>query len=352
MLYFLLGALVLAALGVLNWYKFWMNEAGKPSGYLPPATSWFAKFMFLVGCKVVAFLTVGPVKVIGKAPASGRVVFLANHQVPSDFAMLRLGAGRHYRALGSKAQFPGFIGALAAWAGVFTVTYATKEERAAAEAACVQSLARKRQATDLSAPLVLALLAVLASVFLFLVLHGAYLASLSALVLTALLGASKGGDPVLGIAPQGALMPDNVLKAEEFRAGGVRIARAVAEQCREPVLVVPVAIHYKRDPKDRHWTHRFLKKTRSLFLGMRNPKWFDPLFKTELADYPEACRKAVEALRAAKMAAYKRSHVTSYGGVVLVGEAIDASTLPADPKEAIELVRLIIADMLEKARLH
>ena len=349
-----IGLGVLAVLAA--WYAFWQYHSSKlqTSGHVAPETSLFAKLFWTGACKLTAFLTIGPVKVVGKenSPRHGRVVYVANHQVPADFAMLAAGSRRHYRALGDAAQFTGFFGVLAAWVGIISVTFKTKEDRAAGEAAAVRVLSAPRSGWRIKyceglfavgLMLVMALYCHLTSDLLF---TGVF----AALAVWMLL--MPGGDASLAVAPQGALMPDNVLKREEFRAGCVRIARAAAEATGEPVHMVPMGIRFKRDPKDAHWTHRFLKGTRSLFLGLRNPRHWDPLFKLNLDELDATRRAEVEAHRKSALAAYYSSHITIYGGVVVVGKPIDVSTLPEDPMEAIEQVRLAIAALCDECEKH
>src|SRR6185369_300674 len=89
------------------------------------------------------------------------ILVVGNHQVESDFAMARRAAGRHLRLLGAAAQFPGLMALAAAWLGFIPVTYATKEERAQSEAACVKYLGGKRKLLRLSRAEALVLSAVL-----------------------------------------------------------------------------------------------------------------------------------------------------------------------------------------------
>lgn len=147
-------------------------------------------------------------------------------------------------------------------------------------------------------------------------------------------------------------MPDNRLLQEEFRPGAIRLARRAEAESGEEVVLLPVGVSYKRDQKDAHWTHSFLRGARSMFLGMRNPMHWDPLFKLNLDELDEAERIRVTLQRARAMSAYKNSHITSYGAVVVVGEPIKSSELPADPVAAIEQIRRTIADLLKEAEQH
>lgn len=293
----------LAAIRFFIWYAEWMRHAERfsESGYVPPLAGWTSRTMFYLASRLLTFLTVGKVKVLRcpAVPYKGRVIFAANHQLPCDFAMVRLAAGRHMRMLTASSQLGGFFGVLAAWFGVISIAFKSKSDGAAAEEACVKAVAEK--------------------------------------------------DGCLGIFPQGALLPDNVLNPCEFRPGAVRIAQKVAAQTGEEVFIVPVAVYYERNPAKADWTHCFLKKARANFLGMRDPKYYDPIFKIDLSTLTETERARVEAERKEAVRKYKRSHVTNYGGVVVAGAPIPVSSLPSEPLEAIEVIRKQIAALLNVA---
>ena len=236
-----------ALIAVAAWFIFWSYQARKlqTSGHTAPDTSAFAKVFYLGVCKLVAFLTIGPVKVVGKenAPKNGRVVLVANHQVPADFAMVRAAAGRHYRALGAASQFTGIFGVIAAWIGIVSVTFETKAERAAGQAASAKVLATPRRGLRIRTSIaVLLAIALVASAVTCFVIGSSVLAFASVFAACVLLSL-PGGDVAFAIAPQGALMPDNELKPEEFRAGAIRVARDAALATGEPVRILPMAIH-------------------------------------------------------------------------------------------------------------
>ena len=302
----LIVVLVVLALAVrvALWYKFWKFHAMQfqTSGYTPPKAGWTSRVCMKLACRFAAFMTVGKVKVIRSknVPTNGRVIFAANHQIPIDFAMLCRGAGRHIRLLTSADELTGFFGVISAWFGIISIAWKSKADSAAAEEACVQAVAKV--------------------------------------------------DGALGIFPQGSLLPDNVLNKTEFRPGSVRIARKAEALAEQEVQIVPVAIYYERNPAKADWTHRLLKRYRSMFLGLRNPRTWNPLFKLDLSTLPPAEREAVEAQQKELLRAYKKSHVTNYGGVVVVGDPIPVSSLPADPLEAIEVIRVKMAALLETAK--
>ncbi|MBX9695595.1 MAG: hypothetical protein K2Z81_24640, partial [Cyanobacteria bacterium] len=109
-----LAVLVVAALA--RWYSYWSYHAKKfqQSGYMAPKTTWAGKTFFNLSTRLLTFLTVGPVKVINrqKSPMRGRRIYIGNHQLPCDFAMLRRGAGCHFRTLTSAKELKGFFGVL------------------------------------------------------------------------------------------------------------------------------------------------------------------------------------------------------------------------------------------------
>lgn len=348
--------LTVAAGALLCWLAYWLNEARgyAQSGYIPPESSWFSRLAYFWLGRLLLFLSVGPIKLVDrrKMPERGRVVLVANHQFPCDFALVQQCARRHFRALGDAAQFQGFMGVLAAWTGNISVKFGSKEERAAGEKACIKALSEEPRGLAISAKVARNLaLALLACGFLALM-HGFVWIALSSLAGLCLVGSLTGGDAALAIAPQGTLLPENQLLKEQFRAGAVRIARAVAEKTGEPVLIVPMAFHYKRTCRKQSWLDRLLKPTRSMFKGISNPSYFDPVFKLELQDLDADKRAAVLAERDAKMKAYEHSNVTLYGAVAVVGEPIDSAQLPADPREAIELIRQKIVQLSQEAERH
>lgn len=297
---------VLAGCLLVGWFKYWQAHARKfaQSGYTPPPTGWAGKLTFKLVTRLLTFLTVGRVTVVNryKSPLRGRVIFAANHQLPCDFAMLRHGANRHFRMLTAADQLTGAVGLLGAFMGVISVAFKQKSDGVAAETACVNAVAEDEGS--------------------------------------------------LGIFPEGALLPDNPNLSENFRPGAVRIARAAALASGSPVHIVPIAIFYKHDRKQADWTHRFFKRTRSMFLGTRNPRNFDPIFKESLEGKTDVERAQIEAIREAKLRGYRQSRVTNYGGVVVVGEAIDIRDLPEDPIEAINKIRDAVAGLLEEAKKH
>lgn len=347
-------ALILA-LGAA-WYLYWKPHAARfqTSGYMPPATSWMGEFVFNFLTRLLTFVTVGRVKVIGRhnSPGAGRVIYVSNHQYPVDFAMLCRGAGRHLRMLTDSGQLGGFFGVLSAYFGVISVGFGKKSDGAQAEKSCVRAVASKhfRIGSGLAA-LIWGIAGgiIISSAF------GAFsswlVPAIAAVAAFAVL-CMPGSDPGLGIFPQGGLLPDDPELAEHFRPGSVRIGQAASLEASEPVLIVPIGIHYRQDPKRADWTHGIFKKYRSMFLATRNPKYWNPLFKQNIDGLPEAERQAIEKQREEMLAHHKKTRARIYGGVVVVGEPIDVASLPADPIEASAVLKTRVAELLAEARKH
>lgn len=303
--YVWLGLALLGGAALLRWYFYWKSHAVKfkQSGYMAPYTTACGKIFFNLSTRLLTFLTVGPVKTVDrrKSPMRGRTVYVGNHQLPTDFAMLRRGAGRHFRTLTSAKELKGFFGVLGAWSGVISIAFKEKSERAAAEAACVDTVTKE--------------------------------------------------DGALGIFPEGNLLPDNPELNERWLPGAIRIARKASANAGAPVNIVPIAIYYEQDPARASWSQRFL--SRSKWLGKRDPRNWDPVFKLDLDTLgSDEERERVTQERAEKLKAYYHSHITLYGGVVVVGDPIEVSTLPADENDACLVLRDRVHDLLQVAKKH
>lgn len=339
-------------LGLTGWFFYWKRHASKftQSGYVPPASSWFGEFAFWGFARLLTFLAVGKVKVYGKekSPRHGRVIFAGNHQLPCDFAMLRLGAGRHLRMLTDTEQLKGFFGVLAASGGVISVNTRQECGGAAAEHGCSKAIADKGfRISFVMACLawVFAAAGLVGSLY-----HGSSWGALGAVLFALGVASLPGREPALGIFPQGGLLPDDPLLKEHFRPGAIRVAREAAELSAEPIKIVPVAIHYRWDREHADWTHHYFKGLRSLFGGLRNPRYWNPIFKLKLDELSADERQRVEQTREQLKREFAKSKVTNYGGVVMLGDPIDVSSLPQDPIAAIAVVKQEVQKLLEEAR--
>jgi 1-acyl-sn-glycerol-3-phosphate acyltransferase len=123
----------------------------------------------------------------------------------------------------------------------------------------------------------------------------------------------RDNDSRLLLFPQGKLVKDNVLRPEDFKTGAVRIVKAAAEKIDgQPLAILPMGVVYKRDPKQATLFHRLLRS-----VGLKG---------------------------------FRRAFgYSNYGGTVVVGKPIPVSSLPADPKEATELLRVTIQALVDEA---
>ncbi|MBA3993814.1 MAG: hypothetical protein C0469_09830 [Cyanobacteria bacterium DS2.3.42] len=286
--------LAVAALGlyVAKRYSFWKGEAKKllQGGYLPAPPTFLARLFFKFATRLITFLVVGPVKVIGKKNAryNGRLLIAPNHTFQMDFAVTRTALPCHYTQIAKQAEVQGARALIAAWVG----TIAAKVEGGTAKpgqgAAVVKAAA-------------------------------AYLASN---VHTRLL-----------LFPQGKLVYDNVLRAEDFRTGAARTMAMAVEQLGEGenVALLPVGIDYKRDPKNASYFQRFIGALARVIPPLGKFRtWVD------VTRNPDGT-KTVTKFR-------------NYGATVVIGEPIPFASLPTDPHECSQFMRAKIQELLEQAQ--
>ena len=255
----------LALLAFVIWRTlYWVAQGRKMqvSGYLPPEPTWCAKLALGFASRALTFLGVGPVKIIGAENARyrGRMIIAPNHTFELDFAMVRRAVGYSFRFMTHTHQLRGLQGILGAWTGAIPV----EPEKKGGGDAAVNAAAN-------------------------------------------LLNSSPSAKMLM--FPQGKLVRDNIIRAEDFRWGIERISfKSMQESADDDIAWLPIAVHYHRDPAYRHWSH---------FL-------FAPL------------RRAFG--------------ITNYGGTVVIGEPILVKDLPKDPGEATAVIRQRIARLLAVAR--
>lgn len=285
--------LAVACLGlyVTKRYSFWKGEARKllQGGYLPAPPTFLARLFFKMATRLIVFLVVGPVKVVGRKNAryDGRLLIAPNHTFQMDFAVTRTALPCHYTQIAKQAEVQGARAIIAAWVG----TIAAKVEGGTAKpgqgAAVVKAAA-------------------------------SYLASHAH---TRLL-----------LFPQGKLVYDNVLRPEDFRTGAARSLALAVQQLGtdEKVALLPVAIDYKRDPKNASYFHRFVGLLARVIppLG-KFRSWAD------VTRNPDGT-KTVTKFR-------------NYGAVVVIGEPIPFASLPQDPHECSQFMRAKIQELLDQA---
>jgi len=287
----LYGAGALFAAFCLYGMGFWIYQGKKlqETGYMPPPSSKFARWFYKRACFAFAWLFVGPVKVFGRENAKfdGRGLVLPNHQFAMDFAVVGLATPYSYRQVAKAKELLGLVrGTLAAWIGTVGVQVEGGKAQDGASNTVIDTGKNILVAS-----------------------HGARLL----------------------LFPQGMLVWDNVLRPKEFRTGATRIIHAtLAEIGDDPFYVQPIAIEYKRDPKD---ATRFTKFMHAIGLKAFR-RWKD-----------------YELVVAADGTKTKKPRVyTTYGATCVIGKPIDTRTLSKDPREAIESVRVVIQGLLDQAQ--
>lgn len=286
--------LVVALLKVALLFRFgyWLMEGRKlqTSGYMPPPSSRFARGCYKAACRLICWLFVGPIKVINESNQEfvGRGIILPNHHIWPDFGVVGKSIKFSFRQIAKAAEIKNpLVGALSAWIGTVGVQVEGGKSQDGAGNAVIDAGAK-------------------------------------------VLSASHGSRMLL--FPQGLLVPDNVLRPKQFRTGAIRMVRqAEAAIGDEPLYVLPMAIHYIRDPKRATRFHRFLHA-----IGL---KFFRRVSLNASVEAPDGKGRVNE------------YHVfNNYGAVVAIGKPISVKDLPADAREATELVRQKIDELLTLAK--
>ncbi len=281
----------LFVLVVLFRFGYWLKEGRKlqTSGYMPPPSSRFARGCYKSACRLLSWLFVGPIKVLNESNQEfvGRGIILPNHHIWPDFAVVGKSIKFSFRQIAKSAEIKNpLVGALSAWIGTVGVQVEGGKSQDGAGNAVIDAGAK-------------------------------------------VLSASYGSRMLL--FPQGLLVPDNVLRPKQFRTGAMRMVRqAEAAIGDEPLYVLPVAIHYIRDPKRATRFQRFLHA-----VGLK-------------AFRRVTLNASVEAPGGGRMNEF---HVFyNYGAVVAIGKPIAAKDLPADAREATEIIRQKIDELLTQAK--
>lgn len=271
---------VIAALGALavlfvGWrVRFWWIQGKKlqVTGHVPPPMTFLARGFHRFAARTLSFLFVGPIRVIGRENVKhpGRVLVLGNHQFELDFAVTATALQRTFRHLGTASEMKGLRGMLAAWTG----HYAVQSEAGKAKGAGIGEVVVETTSNIL---------------------------------------AQTSSQWVL-YYPQGKLVRENVLRQEDFRTGAARSLNRAAEKVEGQTLsVLPVAIHYDRDPRYASWFHRVVNAC-----GLKGFRKF--------------------------------GKIRNFGATVVIGKPIAYSSLPADTHEATEVVRTTIQSLLDVAQ--
>jgi 1-acyl-sn-glycerol-3-phosphate acyltransferase len=244
---------------------FWIVEGKKLqiTGYLPPSPSIFGRNFLRLLSRIYCFLFVGSIHIIGKENISTneRLVVIGNHQFALDFMVITCALPFSFRHLAKAEEVRGWRAPLAAFTGHFAVDVENGKAKSGlgpiAVDACARVLARDN----------------------------------------------------LLIFPQGKIVAENNLTANDFRTGAMRTAQlAFRKMPSASVSIQPVAIQYDRDPQHATALARLAAK-----LGFRN-----------------------------------FNGVTNYRAIVTIGKQIQMNALPPNVKEATQTLRIKIQNLLEK----
>lgn len=287
-----------------NWLYFWTVFGGcfgyfihgvcywgyqgrrlQETGYMPPPSTRFARWFYKVACHIITWAGVGPVKVIGAENAvfDGRGLVLPNHQFALDFAVVGKVTPFSFRQVAKAKELRNPIRAtLAAWIGTVGV----------------QVEGGKLQNSGAS---------------------GGSSAGQAIIDAGSTIIARTYGSRML-LFPQGKLVFNNKLRKEDYRTGATRMLNNTLAKipAGEPIYVLPIAVHYKRDAKDATGFHRFMKAV--------GAKWFRHWKDYELIDNGDGTKRK------------ENRNVTTYGAVVVIGQPMDVRKFPTDPRAAIDLV--------------
>lgn len=283
--------LVCIALHIRRRFHFWKSEAQKllEGGYLPAPSTFWARLTFSLVCRLLVFVVVGPVRVVGRHNErfDGRLLIGPNHTFNLDFAVTRVALGCHYTQVAKHDEVKGKLALLAAWVG----TIAAKVEGGVAARgkgnAVVQASAQYLASTRLARLL---------------------------------------------LYPQGKLVEDNVLREEDFRTGAARSLNEAAGQLDDgqPLAYLPVALHYKLDSADATLFQRFVELVAQVVPALRKFRlWVDA---TEGEDGAKVIRKR-----------------KFYGASVVVGKPVPFSQLPDDPRQCANFMQGRIQELLVRA---
>ncbi len=277
---------LLAFVAVRTAYWFWHGRKLQKSGYMPPSSTRVARWFYKVACKAIAFLGVGPIKVIGAENAKfvGRALVLPNHQFALDFAVIGKATPFSFRQLAKAKEVKNpFMGALAAWIGTVGVQVEGGKSQSAGGGQAVIDAGAK------------------------------------------ILAKSSGARMLL--FPQGKLVFNNQLKEEDFRTGATRILNTTAGMVGiNGLYALPMAVHYKRDRKDATRFHRLVNA-----LGIKAfRRWKD----FELVPNADGSKTKEDRI------------FTTYGATVAIGKPIAMADLPTDPREAIKVIAAEIQALL------
>jgi len=211
--------------------KYWAPHVAKvqQGGYVPPAPYFLTALLMRFFCIILGFLEVGPIRIIGRnrLPESGPTIIAPMHIDAGDGSIISalLGVKPMYYLIRT-TEVVGLRGWLATLTGGIAVDEETQEGRSKAFKAAISALA------------------------------------------------SGGPNACMLIFPQGMLVPGEEIRRADFKAGTMAIAKLAARKRKEPIWIVPIAMHYRTDPTESTLFQKIVqglgfKKFRNLF-GQQN----------------------------------------------------------------------------------
>lgn len=189
------------------WYGYWNYHGRKlhtQDGYISPTPGSHATIVMAVSSYIGRFILAGKCTVIGKenleTVKDQRVIILPSHVDEADWSLVFPELRRPTRYMASRDQLTGIRKRMAAFTGALAVDNKQRKSRGGALEAAIEAMVKDGQRAALT------------------------------------------------IFMQGMLVRDNVISAEDFKPGAVRIGKAVVERAKDPnVVYVPMAVAYVQD---------------------------------------------------------------------------------------------------------
>jgi 1-acyl-sn-glycerol-3-phosphate acyltransferase len=204
---------------------FWIAEGNRvlSPGHVAPRPSLTSRFLRLVLGRLLLFLFVGPVRVIGARNFDffGRFIALGNHQTERDaLVTLWLMGARPLRYFIANNQASGFRAPIVAYTGGIVV----HPEPTAAAASLLAAIRVLKKEQDCS----------------------------------------------FVLFPQGRLIPNNKLLRQDFHPGVVMLGKKTSKNSEDPVAYLPFGIFYDRNPAHADAFHRVVNR----WMGIKNFRKF------------------------------------------------------------------------------
>ena len=169
---------------------------------MPPAPYFLTALLMRFLCIILGFFEVGPIRILGRhrLPRKGPTIIAPFHIDAGDGSIISslLGVKPMYYLIRT-TEVVGFRGWLGTLTGAIAVDEETQEGRSKAFKAAISAL-------------------------------------------------SNGGPNVcMVIFPQGQLVPDQEVRRTDFKSGTMAIAKLAARKRKEPIWIVPIGMHYRKD---------------------------------------------------------------------------------------------------------